>query len=1289
MISARWCLRWWQASVIAVLALVLACGDGTVDPPPQLANRAPVGEGVIPALTVAVGQTKVLDVSQYFADPDGDGLSYSAETSDPRVATTSISGGALTVTGVARGTASVTVTATDPDGLSALQSVAVIVPNQAPVLLDSIGAFELNSGDSATIDLSGHFEDPDGDSLSFAAETSDSTVVTADVSGSVVAIRALGDGSATVSLTATDPQGSSSTVAAAITVRNQAPEAVDTIPPQSVKQLQRVTIGLHPYFRDPEGGALTYSATVSDPDVATAVTSDSVVAVSGIAVGVTNVVVTAIDLGGLSAQQEFRVTVETLSDRDVLVALYHATGGPDWNRSRNWLTDAWLGSWDGVRVDGSGRVTRLYTPNNNVSGSIPPEIGGLDKLEFLNLDDNQITSLPPEIGNLASLETLWLNWNDLASLPPEIGRLSNLRDLELAQNQLSTLPAEFGDLANLEELNLFRNKFTGSFPAELFKLSRLERLFLYGNKLTGSIPPEISQLASLEQLTLGSNGLTGSIPPGIGNLTNLARLDLYRNKLTGPIPVELGNLVDLEQLELGGNRLTGPIPVELGNLVDLERLQLGGNELTGPIPSELGNLTALRSLGLGGNELTGPIPSELGNLTALRSLHLGGNELTGTIPAELGNLADLSWLTLPNNTLTGHIPAELGNLTALTYLYLNNNQLTGPVPPELGGLALLRSLRLNNNRLTGAVAPELGSFAVLESLHLNNNQLFGPVPPEFGSLAALESLDLTNNAGMSGTLPGSLTGLSLLRQFWAGGTDLCAPREAEFQRWLARTLAQRVALCLNGSASAYLTQAVQSLDFPVPLVADEEALLRVFVTAEDAGGERIPPVRARFFLDGAETRVVDIPRGTGPIAAEFIEGDLTASANANVPADLVQPGLEVVIEIDPERTLDPALGVTQRIPETGRMRIDIQAMPALQLTVVPFLWRESPDSAILDLTSELVADPENHELLWETRTLLPVRDLEIERHEPVLTSSNHAVPLGWETLAIQAIEGSGHHYMGMMSGPVDGGLVPYAFIHYRGIFSVPVSGTVAHAIGHAFGLGHAPCSTGTPSPPDPHFPNEDGSIGAWGYDFREGGSLVLPDRPDLMSACSSRWISDYSFSHSFRHRLAFQDASRPPAAAPVQSLLLWGGVDAEGDPYLEPAFVVHAPRALPRSAGEYEIAGRTSDGDALFAFSFDLAQSDDGHLGSSFAFVLPVRPEWASDLATIQLSGPSGQVTLDGDTDRPMVILRDPGTGAILGILRDTPGATLPESSADMLPAKPELQVLVSRGTPDPEAWRR
>ena len=131
-------------------------------------NRAPVAVGSLPAQTLAVGQTVVIDVSQHFEDPDNDSLTYAVTTTDSALAVAMVSGNVLMVTARARGTTSVTVTATDPGGLSDLQRFDVTVPNQAPVVRDSIRSGTLGVGETESWLGPDLFRDPDGDSLTYA-----------------------------------------------------------------------------------------------------------------------------------------------------------------------------------------------------------------------------------------------------------------------------------------------------------------------------------------------------------------------------------------------------------------------------------------------------------------------------------------------------------------------------------------------------------------------------------------------------------------------------------------------------------------------------------------------------------------------------------------------------------------------------------------------------------------------------------------------------------------------------------------------------------------------------------------------------------------------------------------------------------------------------------------------------------------------------------------------------------------------------------------------------------------
>ena len=293
-------------------AWLVSCGDsavGPAPPPPPPPNRAPVPAGSIPAQTVAVAETAAVDVSAYFSDPDGDALSYTAETSDAGVAEVSVSGSTVTVSAVGRGSATVTVTATDPGGLTATQTLEAIVPNRAPEPAGSIPAQTVAVGETAVVDVSAYFTDADGDALSYTAETSDAGVAEVSVSGSTVTVSAVGRGSATVTVTATDPGGLTATQTLEAIVPNRGPEPAGSIPAQTVAVGETAVVDVSAYFTDADGDALSYTAETSDAGVAEVSVSGSTVTVSAVGRGSATVTVTATDPGGLTATQTLEAIV--------------------------------------------------------------------------------------------------------------------------------------------------------------------------------------------------------------------------------------------------------------------------------------------------------------------------------------------------------------------------------------------------------------------------------------------------------------------------------------------------------------------------------------------------------------------------------------------------------------------------------------------------------------------------------------------------------------------------------------------------------------------------------------------------------------------------------------------------------------------------------------------------------------------------------------------------------------------------------------------------------------------
>ena len=1026
-------------------------------------------------------------------------------------------------------------------------------------------------------------------------------------------------------------------------------------------------------------------------------------------------------------------TVTVVTDRDALVAFYEATDGPNWTNNTNWLSNEPLDQWFGIVTNSAGNVEQLNLENNNLAGRIPSETGHLTNLRKLDISDNTSLTdrLPDRLIGLP-LEILLLNGTQLCA-PEDAEFQSWLLDISEKDgvlncqytvetdrdvliefyhatdgpnwkdntNWLSDAPLgdwygvtahnSYGRPSRQERvtgLELSRNNISGSLLPAVGSLSKLKRLNLGNNNLTGNLPLELGQLVDLNSLNLTGSNLIGSIPKELGRLTSLETLLLGGNQLSGKIPVELGNLVNLLYLHLYRNQLSGSIPPEIGKLVKVRDVLLFDNLLTGSIPAELGqwNNPNLKFVNLGHNALTGNIPPELGQLTHLRwDLILGFNSLTGNIPAELGKLTNLDRLVLHSNYLTGSIPVELGELKRLQTLWLQYNKLSGSIPAGMGQLSELVDLRLLYNQISGSIPPEFGQLTKVENMALNNNLLTGELPPELANLTNLKSLNLSNNTGLTGPIPLSMTGLNLFN-FTLGGTQICAPSDPEFLTWFQKVGGNsEVAPChtsITPEVVVYLTQAVQSPVRPVPLVEREPAMLRVFLATQEAVSNK-PSVRAIFYQDGAEVHAVDIPAGPAKIPVQIDESTLDASGNALVPAEVVRPGLELVVEIDVDGTLDPDSGIVMRIPEKGRMAVDVRRVPPLDLTLVPLLWVEDPDNTVVMQAEGLTRDDD---IFRWTRDLLPVKEFQVTVRNPLYTSleiveSNNELLLA-EVQAVRLMDGAEGHYMGIWNVERAG------IANIRGFDSISLldGKIMAHELGHNMSLFHAPC--GGPSLVDVFYPYTYGSIGVWGYDLLSG-LLLDPSTPDIMGYCfEDAWISDFHFRNSINYRTREEEAPIAAVASSPQtrSMLLWGSLDGDGELGLEPAFVVNAPVSLPREDGPYQLAGEDAAGNTLFTLSFSMSEIADGE-GGGFAFTIPVRANWSDRLNRITLSGPEGFVEMTRDSGRSAALLLDQSTGQVRGILRDWPHPGTSVPGARRVVPELGLDVVVSPGIPDSGDW--
>jgi len=308
--------------------------------------------------------------------------------------------------------------------------------------------------------------------------------------------------------------------------------------------------------------------------------------------------------------------------------------------------------------------------SDNELSLLPEALGQLVKLLALNLSNNQIATMPEWLGQLKQLLTLKVSNNKLATLPDSLGSLVQLRTLHLSNNQLAKLPDSLGSLVKLRTLHLSNNQLA-TLPDSLGSLVQLRTLNLSNNRL--AIMPEwLGQLKELQSLDLARNRLV-LLPESLGQLTQLRDLSISRNKLT-MLPESLSQLKKLKSLDFNVNNIS-VLPETIAMLPELLELRFNENGVS-ILPNCLGLLIHLEVIACGGNPLV-ELPEFFRVFRSLKRLYWWGTKLR-IIPDWVADWTNLQYLHIHRNHLT-YLPTSLATLRKLSSLMLEDN----PLNPEL------------------------------------------------------------------------------------------------------------------------------------------------------------------------------------------------------------------------------------------------------------------------------------------------------------------------------------------------------------------------------------------------------------------------------------------------------------------------------------------------------------------------------------------------------------------------------------------------------------------------------
>ena len=551
---------------------------------------------------------------------------------------------------------------------------------------------------------------------------------------------------------------------------NQPPLSVSAIPDQKLEEKESVRFALSAYFTDPDGGALTYEATTSDIDLATASVSSDTLTIVAVAPGSPIVTVTARDSQAQSAQQRVRITITpriprvgfetplaTAPEGGVVVLevsideppatslLVHFKIGVDNDPSTH----------DADNLDHAGGDRgRVVIPSGETNARIEIPIRDDQQIE----PAREVFTITLEESHAGAEHVVGDVRTATAIIAEGVcDRTPVIRDYILADIGAADCTAVTQDgLADVlwihivgqhvpvpEDEDSESNRHSLAQPGQLPTAPLTygphgtqcphdpDRVGIPGYRLPGSgsqCPPTRTSVAKTRPKQPSSEGFSRNTVATLrvgdfAGLVNLRRLNLMN---LGLVDLPVGIFSDLSQvtfMSLQGNRLTTLTPGIFEGLSNLNALQLTANPYAHLASESFGGLPRLKSLEL-----------RVTPLTDLRS------DLFSKIPT-------LSWLSLQGNRLKRLSPALFSYLPDLEYLFLRNNEIESLPADLFEASSRLRTLELWTNRIRELPVGVFSELSSLETLDLRANHLQTLTAGALVGLRSLGKLALDGNPG--------------------------------------------------------------------------------------------------------------------------------------------------------------------------------------------------------------------------------------------------------------------------------------------------------------------------------------------------------------------------------------------------------------------------------------------------------------------------------------------------------------------------------------------------------------
>ncbi|XP_015698879.1 probable inactive leucine-rich repeat receptor-like protein kinase At3g03770 isoform X2 [Oryza brachyantha] len=208
------------------------------------------------------------------------------------------------------------------------------------------------------------------------------------------------------------------------------------------------------------------------------------------------------------------------------------------------------------KLSAMSKLHTLTLDGNVFNDTVPDWFNMFLNLTVLRLQHNRLKGpIPASIAKATMLSELALAGNSIAGEVPQLGSLNKLEMLDLRDNELD---GELPELPTaLVTILLSKNSLKGEIPEQFGQLNRLQHLDLSFNFLVGKPPEKLFALPNISYLNLAANMLSGSFSSSLACSNTLGFVDLSTNQLIGDLPACLNVNVNNRVVKFDGNCFSG------------------------------------------------------------------------------------------------------------------------------------------------------------------------------------------------------------------------------------------------------------------------------------------------------------------------------------------------------------------------------------------------------------------------------------------------------------------------------------------------------------------------------------------------------------------------------------------------------------------------------------------------------------------------------------------------------------------------------------------------------------